>query len=68
MAQRWTAEMAGKFFCQQCGALYETLVARRSDAAGTLECLVCRTDMRPRTPEIARPYRLIQRPEAVSDY
>ena len=60
--------MAGKFFCQQCGALYETLVARRGDAAGTLECVVCRTDMRPRTPEIARPYRLIQRPEAVSDY
>ena len=60
--------MAGKFFCQQCGALYETVVARRSDVAGTLECVVCRTDMPSRAEAPVRSYRLIQRPEAVSDF
>ena len=50
MAQRWTAEMGGKFFCPQCGALYEMTVPARTDVAAALECFVCRAEMAPRAP------------------
>jgi hypothetical protein len=60
--------MAGKFFCPQCGALYEMRAAARTHVAPSLECFVCRAEMAPRAPRpLARPYRLIQRPEVLSD-
>jgi hypothetical protein len=69
MAQEWKTEMAGKFFCPHCGALYEVLSAKAPTLGTSPECVVCRTDMAPRTRAAVRhPYRLIQRPEAVSDF
>jgi hypothetical protein len=69
MGQEWKAGMAGKFFCPQCGALYEVMSARATNVGSSPECVVCRADMQSRTPVAARrPYRLIQRPEAASDF
>ena len=68
MGRQWKAAMAGKFFCPHCGALYEVMSARATNVGSSPECVVCRTDMQSGT-ELAyrRPYRLIQRPETVSD-
>jgi len=63
LGQHWTAT-TGKFFCPHCGALYEVMSARATNVGSSPECVVCRTDMQSRA-ELA--YRLIQRPEAVSD-
>jgi len=69
MAQEWKMGAAGKFFCPHCGALYEVMSARATNVGGSPECVVCRTDMGSRTQvRVRRPYRLIQRPEAVSDF
>jgi hypothetical protein len=68
MRQAWKTAATGKFFCPHCGALYEVMSAGATNVGGSPECVVCRADMQPRA-ELAsrRPYRLIQRPEAVSD-
>ena len=69
MGQEWKMGAAGKFFCPHCGALYEVLSAGAANVGGAPECVVCRTDMRSRTQApVSRPYRLIQRPEAASDF
>jgi hypothetical protein len=68
MAQEWRTEMAGKFFCPHCGALYEVLSAKAVAHGTSPECVICRTDMAPRARTAFRPYRLIQRPEAASDF
>jgi hypothetical protein len=67
MAQEWTMAMAGKFFCPHCGALYEVMSARAANVGSAPECLVCRSDM-PAPGPMRRPYRLVQRPEAASDF
>jgi len=67
MAQEWKTAMAGKFFCPHCGALYEVVSARAPNVGSSPECVVCRIDMPSRAP-VRRPYRLIQRPEAASDF
>jgi hypothetical protein len=67
MAQEWKKAMTGKFFCPHCGALYEVMSARAANVGGSPECVVCRTDLPSRVP-VRRPYRLIQRPEAASDF
>ena len=63
MAREWNMRSAGKFFCPHCGALYEVMSARAAHVGSSPECVVCRADMDSRAP-----YRLIQRPEAVSDF
>jgi hypothetical protein len=68
MAQEWKMGMAGKFFCPNCGALYQVMSVNATNVGSSPECVVCRTDMASgvRVP-FGQPYRLIQRPEAVSD-
>jgi hypothetical protein len=69
MGQKWRTGVAGKFFCPHCGALYEVMSARATNVGSSPECVVCRTDMQSRAEVPARrSYRLIQRPEAVSDF
>jgi len=69
MAREWNMRSAGKFFCPHCGALYEVMSARAAHVGSSPECVVCRADMDSRAAAPARrPYRLIQRPEAVSDF
>ncbi len=69
MVQEWRTGVAGKFFCPHCGALYEVMSARATNVGRSPECVICRTDMRSRAPiPVRRPYRLIQRPEAASDF
>jgi isocitrate lyase len=61
--------MSGKFFCPHCGALYEVMSARAANVGNSPQCVVCRTDMEsPARAAERRPFRLIQRPEAVSDF
>ena len=68
MAQASRIGMTGKFFCPHCGALYEVVSARATRLGHSPECVVCRTDMPSRAEAPVRSYRLIQRPEAVSDF
>jgi hypothetical protein len=69
MGQEWRMGAAGKFFCPHCGALYEVMSARATNVGSSPECVVCRTDMRSRAEvPVRRSYRLIQRPEAASDF
>jgi transcription elongation factor Elf1 len=69
MGQAWKTRMAGKFFCPHCGALYEVMSARATNVGSSPECVVCRTDMQSRAEvPVRRAYRLIQRPEAASDF
>jgi transcription elongation factor Elf1 len=69
MAQQWRSTLAGKFFCPHCGALYEVMSARATNVGSSPECVVCRADMQSRADlALRKPYRLIQRPEAASDY
>jgi hypothetical protein len=69
MAQELRTGMAGKFFCPHCGALYEAMTTRPAQDGRSPECVVCRIDMQPRAQVfLQRPYRLIQRPEAASDF
>ena len=69
MAQAWKTGVAGKFFCPHCGALYEVMSARATHVGSSPECVVCRADMQLRAEvPVRRPYRLIQRPEAASDF
>jgi hypothetical protein len=69
MAQEWSTRMAGKFFCPHCGALYEAVATGQAHVDRSPECVVCRTDMQPGAQSFTqRPYRLIQRPEAASDF
>jgi len=68
MGRQWKAAMAGKFFCPHCGALYEVTSERATNVGSSPECVVCRADMQaPAELAYRRPYRLIQRPETVSD-
>jgi hypothetical protein len=69
MAQEWKTGMAGKFFCPHCGALYEIMSARATEVGSSPACVVCRVDMQSRAQvSVQQPYRLIQRPEAASDF
>jgi len=69
MGQAWRTGVAGKFFCPHCGALYEVMAARATNLGSSSECVVCRTDMQSRAEvPVLRSYRLIQRPEAGSDF
>jgi hypothetical protein len=68
MGQAWKTAAAGKFFCPRCGALYEVISDGATNVGGSPECVVCRADMQLGAQASPRqPYRLIQRPEVLSD-
>jgi len=69
MGQEWRMGAAGKFFCPHCGALYEVMSARATNVGNAPQCVVCHGNMESCAQAcVRRPYRLIQRPEAGSDF